>query len=114
MPDRFSEILVGFDARIVWSEQDGPQRDKGEFRIYLNAAEPYSTDRLVWPSVFVQGLSRNTDVEGRQPFRQTGVKLPAWTGPVARTWESLAVLQQYLQEKAAEIQQNSWTIAICA
>jgi hypothetical protein len=114
MPHRFSEILVGFDARIVWSEQDGPHPDRKDFRIYLNAAEPYSTDTLVWPSVFVQGLGGSTNVEGRQQFRQTGVKLPALTGPVARTWESLAVLQQYLQEKAAEIQRSSWTIAICA
>ncbi len=117
MLDCFSEVLVGFDARIVWSEQAAPQPDAGpggDIRNRMMVAEPYSTDALTWPSVFDKGIGIGMDVEWRRHLRQTGVKMPAWTGPVGRTWESLVVMQQYLHEKASEIQQPYWTIAICA
>ena len=114
---QFREILVGFDARIVWSEQSTPLPGlgpEGDIRNWLMLAEPYSTDAMTWPSVFDKGLGIGMDTAWRRQFRQTGVTLPAWTGPVDSMWENLAGLKQYLHEKASEIHQLYWTIAICA
>ncbi len=112
---QFHEIVVGYDARIVWSEQRlscGDIYSTGDFRYYLMVDEPYSTDYMVWPSVFDKGSLIKYGVDLFGQWLQDRLPLPEWTGPVNGTWEHLSAMRLYLQENSAAIKRSYWVIAV--
>jgi hypothetical protein len=108
----FTEILVGYDARIVWEEQT--PADAEDVRTRRRIAEPLSVETLTWPSVFDTGEGYAMDMETRHRFRMTGIPTPKWTGPIGRTWDSLERLRAYLDEQRVAETQSYQIIGISA
>jgi hypothetical protein len=73
-----AEVLVGYDARIVWAEREpvDSQKNDDDPRMYLQCAEPYSVYQWIWPSVFDRGLGYAMSWEQRYRAHQRGIKPP--------------------------------------
>jgi hypothetical protein len=87
------EHILGFDARELWLDGDRWWSDERKSRYLLRQVmKPLSTDVLVWPSVFGDGLppSERTrlDLDGLAP--------PDWRGANQSLWDDLARMQSQL------------------
>jgi hypothetical protein len=81
----FEELILGFDARILENERvsiwSGERRS--DFLLRPDVLQPFSTDPLVWPSIF----------QVCEIFRQS------YVGFYDDLWENLEQLKEYIQKK---------------
>ena len=94
--------LHGFDARLLpsppWSEER-----RSTYAIRADVASPLSTDPLVWPSVFDQGVGIGLSPALRAKMGLSGLELPAWGGRHGPSWDSLERLEESLAERALHL-----------
>ena len=94
-----NELLLGFDAREMWLDvaEYWPEERKRSFLLRQDIVKPFSTDTIVWRSVF--------DVD------QT-LHRPPWTGPVQELWENLQALENSVSPAGSQHRDPYWLIAI--
>ena len=94
--------LHGFDARRIpsppWSE-----KRRNTYAIRTDVASPLSSDPLVWPSVFDQGVGIGLSPALRAEMGLSGLELPAWVGRHGPSWDSLERLEEALGERAVQL-----------
>jgi hypothetical protein len=99
------ELLLGFDARerprelgTLWSAGR-----RAQFLLRVDIATPFSTDTLVWPSVFDIGQGIGLPRRERERLHLAGIPAPPYTGTNAGIWEDASSMRRYLGEHGAEV-----------
>ncbi|OEU47477.1 MAG: hypothetical protein BA861_10570 [Desulfobacterales bacterium S3730MH5] len=90
-----NEKIIGFDARKMWIDFNviwNTER-RSTFLIREDISQIFSTDSLVWPSVFNVYPHLETQIDWSQTRQLSGPELPEWIGPNSPLWENLQNLK---------------------
>jgi hypothetical protein len=104
----YTALLAGDFGSPVTSLDDPILR----FRLRLNVGTVYSTDPMVWPSVFDWGIGGGMSASERRKYRLAGLKPPKWTAPMANTWEELSAMLAYLENNRTSLTLPYVTVAV--
>ncbi len=109
-----NETLIGFDARIMhlnpvelWNSER-----RGIHLLKQDVSRVFSTDTMVWPSLFLPAIGGFSEEEERTMGWDKILERPAWTGCHQDLWEDLAHLRDCLATTKATLSKPYWIIAV--
>jgi hypothetical protein len=108
-PTTSTERLLGFDAREMWLGSglwNAERRRK--YLLRRDVEKPLSTDVLVWPSLFGNGLPDSD----REELRIDEAQLPAFRGPYDDLWQDLKELEPHRARLGQDGRHPHWVIAV--
>ncbi|MCH8029416.1 MAG: hypothetical protein IH874_05750 [Candidatus Dadabacteria bacterium] len=97
-----NELIVGFDAREMWSEIGDSWDDlrKNDYLYLLDVERVFSTDNMIWNPAYVD-LYRITKSH----------VLNFYTSPYGY-WENLAKLEEFLEQYRSELKSKKYNIVL--